>query len=86
MGDKIEKQIIILSQASLGVYLLHENREFRMLLWNRIVNLKRFSEMPILFGGYIIVSAVVIFLIGIVCEMTRKNLIDLLKKWVKKIK
>ena len=57
-----------------------------MLLWNRIVNLKRFSEMPILFGGYIIVSAVVIFLIGIVCEMTRKNLIDLLKKWVKKIK
>ncbi len=86
VGDKIEKQIIILSQASLGVYLLHENREFRMLLWNRIVNLKRFSEMPILFGGYIIVSAVVIFLIGIVCEMTRKNLIDLLKKWVKKIK
>lgn len=62
VGDKIEKQIIILSQASLGVYLLHENREFRMLLWNRIVNLKRFSEMPILFGGYIIVSAVVIFL------------------------
>ncbi len=42
--------------------------------------------MPILFGGYIIVSAVVIFLIGIVCEMTRKSLIDLLKKWVKKIK
>ena len=86
VGDKIEKQIIILSQASLGVYLLHENREFRMLLWNRIVKLKRFSEMPILFGGYIIVSAVVIFLIGIVCEMTRKSLIDLLKKWVKKIK
>lgn len=84
VGDKIEKQIIILSQASLGVYLLHENREFRMLLWNRIVNLKRFSEMPILFGGYIIVSAVVIFFIGIVCEMSRKSLMDLLKKRVKK--
>ena len=50
-----------------------------MLLWNRIVNLKRFSEMPILFGGYIIVSAVVIFFIGIVCEMSRKSLMDLLK-------
>ena len=55
-----------------------------MLLWNRIVNLKRFSEMPILFGGYIIVSAVVIFFIGIVCEMSRKSLMDLLKKRVKK--
>ena len=40
--------------------------------------------MPILFGGYIIVSAVVIFFIGIVCEMSRKSLMDLLKKRVKK--
>ena len=80
VGDKIKKQIIMLSQASLGVYLLHENRQFRMLLWNRIVYLKRFSKMPLIFGGYIIISAIFIFFAGIICEMSRKHLVDLLKK------
>lgn len=82
---KVEKQIIILSQASLGVYLLHENGQFRMLLWNRIVYLKRFSRMPIIFGGYIIVSAIIIFLVGIIFEMSRKKLVDLLKKRMKRM-
>ena len=81
---KVEKQIIILSQASLGVYLLHENGQFRMLLWNRIVYLKRFSRMSIIFGGYIIVSAIIIFLVGIIFEMSRKELVDLLKKRMKR--
>lgn len=86
VGDKIKKQIIMLSQASLGVYLLHENRQFRMLLWNRIVYLKRFSKMPLIFGGYIIISAILIFFAGIICEMSRKHLVDLLRKQMKRKK
>lgn len=55
-----------------------------MLLWNRIVYLKRFSKMPIIFGGYIIVSAIIIFLGGIIFEISRKELVDLLKKQMKR--
>ncbi len=63
---------------------MHENGQFRMLLWNRIVYLKRFSKMPIMFGGYIIVSAIIIFLVGIIFEMGRKGLVDLLEKRMKR--
>lgn len=78
---KVRGRIISeISKLSFGVYLLHENNQFRTILWNDIVKLKYYAikgDVSLLLRLF--QSIIVIFIAGVAIEYLRYNIMRILK-------
>lgn len=79
-NNKVNKCISYIAGASFAVYLIHDNSLIRHLLWDNIVNLKRFIDSPIYFILWAIFVVVCIFVLGIMIEAVRKFVCDYVGK------
>lgn len=69
---KENKIINLLASTTLGIYLFHDG-PIRYLLWNNIFNIKQYTGLNY-FGFYLILVAIVIFLVGFGIDIGRKFL------------
>lgn len=81
-SEKAGKIIGPLAGASFGVYLLHEHVDFRY-VWQQWLMVEKQAEsvwFPVLMAG----SIIVVFVVGAMIELTRKNMFEKIGKAVKK--
>ena len=69
------KIINVISSTMLGVYLIHDNPDFRTILWKDIIDLTRFIDKPYLVF-VLVLSAIIILLLCIGIELLRKKIFD----------
>ena len=73
-GQRVGAWVSKISGLSLGVYLLHENSQFRNVLWGQIVRLERVGDSTFTFVGYGLLAVLGIFAAGILIEWLRQVL------------
>ncbi len=74
-----------ISSTTLGIYLIHDNPNFRSILWNNI-NLEKYFNKTY-FILIILLTVIIIFIVCFVIEFIRKNIIEkLIDKSIFKIK
>lgn len=71
-SKKIKKIILILSQSSFAVYLVHENKYVRSFLWENISF--QLNENIFIFLGYWLATIIFIYLIGTIIDFVRQKL------------
>ncbi len=71
---KLSKQITKIASLSFGVYLLHENPQFRNILWNKIVCLSNVADNAALYALKFVGAVVTIFIVGVFIDWIRKML------------
>lgn len=71
----LSKRINLISSTTLGVYLLHDNQDFREILWHKILKLDNFVNKPYLFL-VLLGTAVSIFAFCVIIELIRKKIFD----------
>lgn len=64
-----------ISSCVFGIYLIHDNPNVRLLLWNNIFNGSKFTNSYFLIL-YMILSVLIIFMISLLIELTRKYTIE----------
>lgn len=69
------KVINTISSCVFGIYLIHDNRFFRYFMWLEIFDTDKYAATNYMLL-HIIACAVIIFAVGCVIELTRKNLIE----------
>lgn len=70
-----------ISGAMLGVYLIHDNKNIRPILWHKIFHTgDRIQNTPIEFIGYAILVIFVVFIVSVVIELLRKKLFNIIIK------
>ena len=69
------KHINLLSSTMFGVYLIHDNNDFRNILWHKIFKLDIYIDKSYLFI-VLITSAILIFIICVLLEFIRKKTLD----------
>lgn len=70
-----------ISGAMLGVYLIHDNRNIRPILWHKIFHTEdRIQDTPIEFIGYAIAVIFVVFFVSLIIELLRKKLFNIIIK------
>lgn len=73
---KPNKLLLLLSQSSFAVYLLHDNEYFRYNIWN-ILKTSNFIDKPILtLILHIILSTIILYLLAVIIETIRRKLIE----------
>ncbi|MBR3161353.1 MAG: acyltransferase [Bacilli bacterium] len=77
------KFINLISQTTLGVYLIHENYYLRSILYYKL----KLKYSPVTYSkiGYIIIVAIIMYIICIIIELIRKILIKIFNYIIKKI-
>ncbi len=70
-----KKYINIISSATFGVYLIHENSYIRPLLWEDLFKNASYTDSNLLIP-YSIAVTILVFITGTIIELLRKNLIE----------
>ena len=70
-----KKYINIISSATFGVYLIHENNYVKSFLWERLFKNASYSDSNFLIP-YSIIVTLFVFVMGTIIELLRKNLIE----------
>lgn len=79
------KKINLISSTMLGVYLIHDNPDFRTILWNDIIDLTIFVDKPYLIF-VLVLTAICVLLLCIIIELFRKKCFDnILEKTAQKL-
>lgn len=74
---KHSKFILLLSKASFGVYLFHDNPYFKGILWKDILKTEHFYYQNIIvLIIHIIFSVILIYVIGTIIDMIREKMIE----------
>lgn len=69
------RMINLVSSATLGVYLIHENSNIKLFLWNTLFKNSQYQD-SLLIIPYSIFVAAVVFLVCMLIDLSRKKLIE----------
>ncbi len=72
---KESKIINVLASCTLGIYMLHDNWQFRRTFWNQILNTPSHAQDK-LFALYTLGLILAVFIVGFILEFIRKNTIE----------